>query len=170
MSMADRDGFIWLDGEMVPWREAKVHVLTHTLHYGLGVFEGIRAYKTQRGCAIFRLDAHTKRLFESAHILGMKLPYDRATVNEVCRAVLRDNGLFDGGYIRPMCFYGSEGMGIRASNLKVHMMVAAWNWPAYLGDDALVNGIKVKVSSIMRHHVNAAFCKAKANGHYINST
>lgn len=170
MSMADRDGFIWLDGEMVPWREAKIHVLTHTLHYGLGVFEGLRAYPTARGAAIFRLADHTRRLFDSAHILGMKIPYSADTINEVCCAVLRENGLHGGGYIRPMCFYGSEGMGIRASNLKVHMMVAAWTWPAYLGEEALEKGIRVKVSSINRHYVNSAFCKAKANGHYINST
>jgi len=170
MSMADRDGVIWMDGEMVPWREAKIHVLTHTLHYGLGVFEGLRAYKTERGVAIFRLQAHTDRLFRSAHILDMKIPFDKATVNEVCQAVIRDNKLTEGCYIRPMCFYGSEGMGIRASNLKVHMMVAAWQWPAYLGDEGLEKGIKVRVSSYARHYVNSAMCKAKANGNYINST
>ena len=170
MSMADRDGVIWMDGEMVPWREAKIHVLTHTLHYGLGVFEGLRAYKTARGAAIFRLQAHTDRLFRSAHILDMAIPYDRATVNEVCQAVIRENKLTEGGYIRPMCFYGSEGMGIRADNLKVHMMVAAWQWPAYLGDEGLEKGIRVRVSSYARHYVNSTMCKAKANGNYINST
>lgn len=170
MSMADRDGVIWMDGEMVPWREAKIHVLTHTLHYGLGVFEGLRAYKTERGVAIFRLEAHTDRLFRSAHILDMKIPFDRATVNEVCQAVIRENHLTEGCYIRPMCFYGSEGMGIRANNLKVHMIVAAWQWPAYLGDEGLEKGIKVRVSSYARHYVNSSMCKAKANGNYINST
>ncbi len=116
-TMADRDGLIWLDGEMVPWREAKTHVLTHTLHYGMGVFEGVRAYKTDRGAAIFRLQEHTDRLFNSAHILGMPMPFDRETLNEAQRAVVRENGL-DSAYIRPMCFYGSEGMGLRADNLQ----------------------------------------------------
>ena len=170
MSMADRDGVIWLDGEMVPWREAKTHVLTHTLHYGLGVFEGIRAYKTDKGVAIFRLQAHTDRLFRSAKILGMKMPYDKDTFNEVSRAVMRENGLTEGGYIRPMCFYGSEGMGLRANNLQVHAMIAAWEWPPYLGAEGLERGIRIKVSSFTRHHVNSSMCKAKANGYYINST
>lgn len=170
MSMADRDGVIWVDGEMVPWREAKIHVLTHTLHYGLGVFEGLRAYKTDQGVAIFRLHAHTDRLFRSAHILDMHIPYSKDTVNEVCQAVIQENHLTQGCYIRPMCFYGSEGMGIRANNLKVHMMVAAWEWPAYLGDEGLEKGIKVRVSSYSRHYVNSSMCKAKANGNYINST
>ncbi len=167
-SMADRDGVIWLDGELVPWREAKVHVLTHTLHYGMGVFEGVRAYETPRGTAIFRLQAHTDRLFRSAHILGMELPYDKDTVNEATRAAVRENGL-KSAYIRPMAFYGSEGMGLRADNLRVHLMVAAWEWGSYLGDDGLEKGIRVRTSSFARHHVNVAMCKAKANGHYINS-
>lgn len=168
MTMGDRDGLIWLDGEMIPWREAKIHVLTHTLHYGMGVFEGIRAYKTDRGAAIFRLYAHTERLFRSAHILGMTLPYDRDTLNEVCRAVVRDNAL-SSAYIRPMCFYGSEGMGLRADNLSVHVMIAAWEWGAYLGAENIERGIRVRTSSFTRHHVNAIMCKAKANGNYINS-
>ena len=170
MSMADQDGVIWLDGELVPWREAKTHVLTHTLHYGMGVFEGIRAYKTDRGVAIFRLQEHTERLFRSAAILGMNIPQDKETINAICCTVMRDNGLHDGGYIRPMCFYGSEGMGLRASNLSVHTMIAAWQWPAYLGDEGLQKGIRVRVSSYTRHHINAAMTKAKANGNYINST
>ena len=124
MTMADRDGVIWLDGGLVPWREAKVHVLTHTLHYGLGVFEGVRAYKTERGTAIFRLDDHTDRLFSSAHILNMAMPYDTATINEAICTVVRDNQL-DSCYIRPMCFYGAEGMGLRADKLKTHVMVFA---------------------------------------------
>ncbi len=167
-SMADRDGVIWFDGELIPWREAKVHVLTHTLHYGMGVFEGVRAYETPRGTAIFRLQAHTERLFRSAHILGMRLPYDEETVNEATRAVVRENGLAS-AYIRPMAFYGAEGMGLRADNLRVHLMVAAWEWGRYLGDDGLERGIRVRTSSFARHHVNVAMCKAKANGHYINS-
>mgnify|MGYP003572361931 CR=1 FL=1 len=167
-TMADRDGLIWLDGEMVPWREAKTHVLTHTLHYGMGVFEGVRAYKTERGAAIFRLEEHTERLFGSAHILGMTIPFDRDTINAAQKAAVRENGL-DSAYIRPMCFYGSEGMGLRADNLQVHCMVAAWEWGAYLGEDNMKNGIRIRVSSFTRHHVNITMCRAKANGNYMNS-
>ncbi len=167
-TMADRDGVIWLDGEMVPWREAKVHVLTHTLHYGTGVFEGVRAYKTDNGAAIFRLQEHTDRLFRSAHILGMPMPFDTDTLNEAQKAVVRENNL-DSAYIRPMCFYGSEGMGLRADNLQVHAMVAAWSWGAYLGEELLEKGIRIKVSSFTRHHVNITMCRAKANGNYMNS-
>jgi len=166
--MADRDGHIWLDGKLVPWREARTHVLTHTLHYGMGVFEGVRAYPTERGAAIFRLREHTDRLFNSAHILGMTLPYDRETLDAAQRTVVRENGL-DSAYIRPMCFYGSEGMGLRADNLKVHCMVAAWAWGAYLGEQNMRDGIRVRVSSFTRHHVNIAMCRAKANGNYMNS-
>ncbi|MDH4039651.1 MAG: branched-chain amino acid transaminase [Gammaproteobacteria bacterium] len=168
MSLADRDGLIWIDGEMVPWREAKVHVLTHTFHYGLGVFEGVRAYNTPRGTCIFRLDDHTNRLFNSAHILGMPMPFDKATLNQAQKDVVRENGLEE-GYLRPMCFYGSEGMGLRADNLKTHVMVAAWPWPSYMDPEARDRGIKVRTSSFTRHHVNISMCKAKANGNYINS-
>lgn len=167
MSMADRDGVIWLDGQMVDWREAKVHVLTHTLHYGLGVFEGVRAYATEQGPAIFRLAEHTDRLFNSAKILGMKMPFDKATINEACIAAVRDNAL-ESAYLRPMVFYGSEGMGLRADNLQTHVMVAAWTWGAYLGGD-YDKGIRIRTSSFTRHHVNSAMCRAKANGHYFNS-
>ncbi len=168
MSMADRDGFIWLDGEMVPWREAKVHVLTHTLHYGMGVFEGVRAYETADGPAIFRLQEHTDRLFNSAHIMQMKIPFSKDEVNQAQIDVVRANKL-PHAYLRPMVFFGSEGMGLRASNLKVHLVVAAWEWPSYMSPDALELGIKVRTSSYTRHHVNIAMCKAKANGNYINS-
>ena len=168
MSMADRDGVIWLDGEMVPWREAKVHVLTHTLHYGMGVFEGERAYQTDKGTAIFRLQEHTDRLFRSAHILNMPMPFDKDTINEATKAVVAQNNL-DSAYIRPMAFYGSEGMGLRADNLKTHVMVAAWEWGAYLGDENLEKGIRIRTSSFTRHHVNITMCKAKANGNYMNS-
>ncbi len=169
MSLADRDGLIWLDGEMVPWREAKVHVLTHTFHYGLGVFEGVRAYSTpDRGTCIFRLEEHTDRLFRSAHILGMGMPFDKATLNDAQKAVVRENSLTE-GYLRPMCFYGSEGMGLRADNLQTHVMIAAWEWPSYMDPDARDRGIKVRTSSYTRHHVNISMCKAKANGNYINS-
>jgi len=168
MSMADRDGVIWMDGELVPWRDANVHVLTHTLHYGMGVFEGVRAYKTDKGTAIFRLQEHTDRLFRSAHIMNMKIPFDKETINEATRAAVHENDL-ETAYIRPMCFYGSEGMGLRADNLKTHVMIAAWEWGAYLGQEALEKGIKIRTSSFSRHHVNVSMCRAKANGHYINS-
>ncbi|MFA7097935.1 MAG: branched-chain amino acid transaminase [Gammaproteobacteria bacterium] len=167
-TMDDRDGVIWLDGELVPWREAKVHVLTHTLHYGMGVFEGVRAYKTEQGTAIFRLQAHTDRLFRSAHIVGMPMPFDKDTINEATRAVVRENKL-ESAYIRPMCFYGSEGMGLRADNLKTHVMIAAWTWGAYLGAENIKRGIRIRTSSFTRHHVNITMCKAKANGNYMNS-
>jgi branched-chain amino acid aminotransferase len=153
---------------MVPWREAKVHVLTHTLHYSMGVFEGVRAYKTDRGTAIFRLRDHTDRLFASAHILGMKMPYDRDTLNAAQQAVVRENEL-SSAYIRPMCFYGSEGMGLHAENLRVHCMIAAWEWGTYLGKENIEKGIRVKTSSFTRHHANVTMCKAKANGNYMNS-
>jgi len=168
MSFSDRDGVIWMDGEMVPWRDATTHVLTHTLHYGMGVFEGVRAYKAEKGPAIFRLQDHTRRLFNSAHILGMKIPFDQETVNQAQIEAIRQNNL-ESGYIRPMAFYGSEGMGLRADNLRVHLSVAAWEWGAYLGEDNLKNGIRIRVSSYTRHHVNVSMCRAKANGHYINS-
>ena len=168
MSFSDRDGSIWFDGAMVPWREAKVHVLTHTLHYGLGVFEGIRAYKTDRGTAIFRLAEHTERFFRSAHILGMQMPYDNDTLNAAQVAVVQENGL-ESAYLRPLAFYGSEGMGIRADMLKTHIAIATWEWGAYLGEDGLKNGIRVRTSSFTRHHVNITMCRAKACGNYINS-
>ncbi len=168
MTMDDRDGVIWFDGVLVPWREARVHVLTHTLHYGMGVFEGVRAYQTARGAAVFRLDAHTDRLFRSAHILCMPIPYDKATLNAATRRVVRENKLAS-AYIRPMCFYGSEGMGLRADNLQVHTIIAAWEWGAYLGAENMERGIRIKTSSFTRHHVNITMCKAKANGNYMNS-
>ena len=168
MSLADRDGLIWFDGELVPWRDAKVHVLTHTLHYGLGVFEGVRAYQTERGPAIFRLRDHTRRLFDSAHIMGMKLPFDQNVFNEAQKTVLKENKL-KSAYLRPMCFYGANGLGLRADNNTVQCMVAAWEWGAYLGAENLKKGIRIKTSSFTRHHVNIAMCKAKANGQYVNS-
>ena len=168
MSFSDRDGSIWFDGAMVPWREAKVHVLTHTLHYGLGVFEGVRAYETDRGTAIFRLTEHTERFFRSAHILGMNMPYDNDTLNAAQVAVVQENGL-ESAYLRPLAFYGSEGMGIRADMLKTHIAIATWEWGTYLGEDGLKNGIRVRTSSFTRHHVNITMCRAKACGNYINS-
>ena len=168
MSMADRDGVIWYDGELVPWRNATTHVLTHTLHYGMGVFEGVRAYNTPQGTAIFRLQAHTDRLFDSAHIMGMKIPFSKDEINEATRAAVRENNL-ESAYIRPMVFYGSEAMGLRASGLKTQVIVAAWSWGAYMGEEALQVGIKVRTSSFTRHHVNISMTRAKANGNYINS-
>ena len=167
-SMADRDGVIWYDGQMVNWRDATTHVLTHTLHYGMGVFEGVRAYKTDKGTAIFRLKEHTDRLFRSAHILQMKMPYSKEELIEAQKAAVRENNL-ESAYMRPMAFYGAEAMGISAKTLSTHVIVAAWKWGAYMGQDALDNGIRVKTSSFSRHHVNITMCKAKANGNYMNS-
>ena len=168
MSMDDRDGVIWFDGKLVPWRDATVHVLTHTLHYGMGVFEGIRAYKTDKGTAVFRLKEHTRRLLGSAKILQMDLGYTEDQLNDAIVQIIRENKL-QSAYIRPMSFYGSEGMGLHADNLKVHTIVAAWEWGAYLGAENMEKGIRVKTSSYTRHHVNSVMCRAKANGPYVNS-
>lgn len=168
MNFADRDGVIWFDGQMVDWRDAKVHVLTHTLHYGMGVFEGVRAYHAEGGTAIFRLKEHTDRLFRSAKIMNMKMPFSKDELNAAQIAAVKENNL-DSAYLRPMVFYGSEGMGLRADNLKTHVIVAAWSWGAYLGQEALEQGIRIRTSSFSRHHVNIAMCKAKANGNYISS-
>jgi branched-chain amino acid aminotransferase len=169
MSMSDRDGFIWYDGKLVPWRDATTHVLTHSLHYGMGIFEGLRAYKTDAGkTAIFRLDAHTDRLFNSARIFQMQMPFDKATINEAHKEVLRANKL-ETGYLRPLAFYGSEKMGVSPHGAQLHVIIAAWPWGAYLGEDALAQGIRVKISSFTRHHVNISMVRAKASGHYINS-
>ena len=168
MNFSDRDGFIWMDGELVPWRDANVHVLTHTLHYGMGVFEGVRAYETTSGTDVFRLRDHTDRLFKSAHILNMRIPYDKDTINEAQLEVVRANKLRS-AYIRPIAFLGSEGMGLRADNLSVHVSIAAWEWGAYLGAESLEHGIRVRTSSYTRHHVNITMCKAKAIGNYTNS-
>jgi branched-chain amino acid aminotransferase len=168
MSFSDRDGFIWMDGEFVEWRDAKVHVLTHTLHYGVGVFEGVRAYATEQGPAIFRLDRHSERLLQSAKIMGMEIPFSKDQINQAQIDAVSKNNL-DSGYLRPMAFYGSDAMGLHAHGLRVHLMVAAWEWGAYLGQDALDNGIRVKTSSYNRHHVNSTMAKAKTNGNYTNS-
>ena len=168
MSMADRDGVIWYDGKLVPWRDANTHVLTHSLHYGLAVFEGLRAYKTARGTAIFRLKEHTDRLFNSAHIYMMKLPYDKATLIEAQRQVVRENKL-ESCYVRPIAFYGSEKMGVSPKGASVHVAIAAWPWGAYLGADGLEKGIRVKTSSYARHHVNVTMPRAKIASTYANS-
>jgi len=167
-NLADRDGWIFMDGEMVAWRDANVHVLTHTLHYGLGVFEGVRAYKTPGGTSIFRLQEHTDRLFDSAHILGITIPFTKDELNEAQIDVFRKNELEE-GYLRPMVFLGSEALGIRAKDLSVHVSIAAWPWPDYMDPDSREKGIKVRTSSYTRHHVNITMCKAKSNGNYTNS-
>ena len=168
MSMANRDGHIWYDGRLVPWRDANTHVLTHSLHYGLAVFEGLRAYSTARGTAIFRLREHTERLFNSAHIYMMKIPYDRETLMAAHKEVVRANQL-ESCYIRPIAFYGSEKMGVSPKGATVHVAIAAWPWGAYLGPEALEKGIRVKTSSFARHHVNVSMCRAKYSGTYANS-
>ena len=168
MSMSDRDGFIWYDGKLVPWREANTHVLTHSLHYGLSVFEGLRAYKTVNGTAIFRLKEHTDRLFNSAHIYRMAMPFDKATLIEAQREVVRANGL-ESGYVRPIAFYGSEKMGVSPRGAKVHVAIAAWPWGAYLGEEGMERGIRVRTSSYARHHVNVTMARAKFAATYANS-
>ena len=168
MSMADRDGFIWYDGKLVPWRDATTHVLTHSLHYGLSVFEGVRAYKTVSGTAIFRLKEHTDRLFASAHIYRMPMPYDKATLIEAHKEVVRANKL-ESCYLRPIAFYGSEKMGVSPRGAMTHVAIAAWPWGAYLGEEGLEKGIRVKTSSYSRHHVNVNMARAKFAGTYPNS-
>jgi len=168
MSMADRDGHIWYDGKLVPWRDATTHVLTHSLHYGLAVFEGVRAYKTVEGTAIFRLKEHTDRLFNSAHIYLMKIPYTRERIMDAQKEVVRANKL-DACYIRPIAFYGSEKMGVSPQGASVHVAIAAWPWGAYRGPEAIEKGIRVKTSSFARHHVNVSMCRAKYSGTYANS-
>jgi len=168
MSMSDRDGFIWYDGEMVAWRDATTHVLTHSLHYGLSVFEGIRAYDTDIGTAVFRLREHTDRLFNSAHIYQMPIPYDRQSIMDATLEVVRRNQLAS-CYIRPLVFYGSEKMGVSPKGAKVHVAIAAWPWGAYLGEEALAQGIRVKISSYARQHVNVTMPRAKVASTYANS-
>jgi branched-chain amino acid aminotransferase len=168
-SFADRDGFIWFDGALKPWRECTTHVLTYTLHYGVGCFEGVRAYETPKGTAIFRLHEHTRRLFNSAKILNMPMPYTEEQINAAQLEVLRANKL-KSAYLRPMVFYGAEGMGLRAAGLKTHVIVGAWTWGAYLGADNMERGIRIKTSSFARHYVNSALCRAKANANYLNAS
>ena len=168
MSMADRDGKIWFDGRLVDWRDAKIHVLTHSLHYGMGVFEGVRAYKTQSGTAIFRLVEHTRRLFNSAKIFQMQLPFEFDEILDAQRQVVRANAL-ESCYLRPIAWIGSEKLGVSAKGNTIHVAVAAWPWGAYLGEDGLAKGIRVKTSSFTRHHVNVSLVRAKASGYYINS-
>ncbi|MBN8744078.1 MAG: branched-chain amino acid transaminase [Thiomonas arsenitoxydans] len=167
-SMSDRDGKIWMDGQLVEWRDAKVHVLTHTLHYGCGAFEGVRAYKTDKGTAIFRLRDHTERLFNSAKILRMEIPF---TIEQAMQAqidVVKANG-FDSCYVRPLTWIGDKKLGVSPRGNTIHLMIAAWPWGAYLGEEGLKRGIRVKTSSYTRHHVNITMCNAKAVSNYTNS-
>ncbi|MCZ4065535.1 branched-chain amino acid transaminase [Oxalobacter aliiformigenes] len=166
--MDDRDGKIWQDGKLIDWRSAKIHVLTHSLHYGMSVFEGVRAYKTEKGTAIFRLFEHTKRLLNSAKIFQMNVPYDMDTLMKAQKQVIRENHL-ESGYIRPIIWVGSEALGVSAKNNTIHTAIAAWPWGAYLGEDGISKGIRVKISSFSRHHVNVSLVRAKASGYYINS-
>ncbi len=168
MSMADRDGWIWYDGKLVPWRDATTHVLTHSLHYGLAIFEGVRAYKTPTGPAICRLHEHTERLFNSAKIFMMDVPYTPEQISEAQREVVRANKL-ESCYLRPLAFYGSEKMGVSPKGAKVHVSIAAWPWGAYLGEEGLERGIRVKTSSYQRHHINVSMVRSKTAGHYVNS-
>ena len=167
-SMSDRDGKIWMDGQMVDWREAKIHVLTHTLHYGCGAFEGVRAYNAQGGTAIFRLEEHTERLFNSAKILRMKIPFTPQEVMDAQCAVIRENKL-ESGYLRPLTWIGDKKLGVSPKGNTIHLMVAAWPWGAYLGEDGMKRGIRVKTSSYTRHHVNITMIHAKAVSNYTNS-
>ena len=167
-SLSDRDGSIWMDGQMVDWRDARIHVLSHTLHYGCGAFEGVRAYQTVNGTAIFRLHEHTERLFNSAKILRMKIPFTPEQLNEAQKAVVRANRL-DSAYIRPLVWIGSEKLGVSPKGNTIHAMVAAWSWGAYLGEEGLQRGIRVKTSSYTRHHVNITMTQAKAVSNYSNS-
>lgn len=168
MSMADRDGKIWKDGHMVDWRDATLHVLTHSLHYGMAVFEGIRAYNTPNGTVIFRLKEHTQRLLNSAKIFQIKVPFDIDTLMSAQKEVVRANKL-ESCYLRPLVWIGSEKMGVSARGNTIHVAIAAWPWGAYLGEEGLAKGIRVKTSSFTRHHVNVSMVRAKASGYYINS-
>lgn len=168
MSMSDRDGKIWKDGKLIDWRDATIHVLTHSLHYGMGVFEGVRAYKTEKGTAIFRLREHTERLFNSAKIFQLQIPFDQQAIMQAQLQVVRENKL-ESCYIRPLVWIGDEKLGISAKGNTIHIAIAAWPWGAYLGEDGLNKGIRVKTSSFTRHHVNVSMVRAKASGYYINS-
>ncbi|MCC6853472.1 MAG: branched-chain amino acid transaminase [Rubrivivax sp.] len=169
MSMSDRDGKIWMDGRLVDWRDARIHVLTHTLHYGCGAFEGVRAYKTASGrTAVFRLREHTERLFNSAKILRMKLPYTPQQVMDAQCEVVRANRL-DSCYLRPLAWIGDEKLGVSPRGNRIHLMIAAWSWGAYLGEEGMKRGIRVKTSSYTRHHVNITMTQAKAVSNYTNS-
>ena len=160
---------IWLDGKFVPWHEANVHVLTHTLHYGLGVFEGVRCYQTKnKKSAIFRLHEHVDRLFNSAIVLGIDIPFSQKEIFTAIQLVVRKNKLKE-CYIRPIVFLGHNQMGLNPNGVDVRVAIAAWPWGTYLGDEGLSRGIRVRISSFTRHHVNITMTRAKACGHYVNS-
>ncbi len=167
--MVDKVDKIWFDGSFVPWDDAKVHVLTHTLHYGLGVFEGIRCYKLANGkSAVFRLQEHIDRLFDSAHICMMKLEQTREQVVEACLETVRANKLEE-CYLRPLAFLGAGAMGLGATENRTHLVIVAWKWGAYLGEEGLKRGIRAKVSSFARPGINSLMAKGKIVGHYVNS-
>jgi branched-chain amino acid aminotransferase len=167
-SMEDQPGFIWLDGNLVEWRKAQVHVLSHTLHHGMGIFEGVRAYQTEKGPALFRVQDHTERFLRSAHILQIELPFGLEALKKAQHEVIAANELGE-CYVRPIAFYGGERVGVSAVGNTVHVAIATWPWKAYLGADAQRDGIRVKTSSFSRHHINSLMVHAKACGHYINS-
>jgi len=167
--MVEKMDKIWMDGKLIPWGEANVHILTHTLHYGLGAFEGIRCYKTHDGkSAIFRLREHIDRLFDSAHIGDLQIPYSKKEIAEACKETLRANQLKE-GYIRPLIFIGEGVMGVHPGKNPIRVAIITWPWGAYLGEEALEKGIRAKVSSYNRHHVNVMMTKAKISGNYVNS-
>jgi len=167
--MVEKAKFIWLDGSFIPWEAAQVHILTHSLHYGLGVFEGIRAYHGVDGrTAIFRLPEHIRRLFDSAHVMQMEIPFSQSEIEAVCGEILRRNGL-QSGYIRPLVFVGDGVMGLHPQNNPIRVAVISWVWGAYLGDEGLSKGIRAKISSFARHHVNVTMTMAKTTGNYVNS-
>ncbi|QOR38612.1 branched-chain amino acid transaminase [Billgrantia diversa] len=164
----DRDGWIWLDGEWLPWRDAQAHLLTHTLHYGMGCFEGVRAYAGPQETHLFRVGEHTRRLLDSAHALDMPVAFDAAELIEAQRQCLVRNELRN-AYLKPTIFFGAEGLGLRAKGLTVHVMVAAWDLGDYISAEAASLGLRALTSSWARHHVNISLCRAKTNGHYVNS-
>jgi branched-chain amino acid aminotransferase len=166
--MLQETPFIWMDGKQVAWKDATVHVLTHTLHYGLGVFEGIRCYKGKSGTAIFRLKDHVDRLLGSAHVMKMKIPYSATEIEQAIIETVQVNKL-EQGYIRPIAFIGYGEMGLYVKENPIHLTIAAWPWGTYLGDDGVKNGIRVCVSSMARHHVNVSMTRAKVTGYYVNS-
>lgn len=168
MIASDRDGWIWLDGEWLPWREAGTHVMSHTLHYGLAVFEGVRAYSGPRGTHVFRLQDHTRRLLDSARILQIEVPFDAGTLAATQVEAVRRNGLAD-AYVRPLVFLGPEKLGIDPVGARTHVAIAAWSWGSYLGPQAIERGIRVKTSSYQRHHVNVQMCRSKSVSTYANS-
>lgn len=166
--MINKTDKIWMDGKFVAWDDAKVHVLTHALHYGLGVFEGIRCYKTSTGSAIFRLDEHVERLFDSAHIFLMEIPFSQKEIRDAIIKTVKVNKMKE-CYIRPLVYIGYGAMGVLPKGNPINVSIAVWPWGAYLGDDGLEKGIKVKVSSFTRHHVNVSMTRGKVTGYYVNS-